>query len=120
MAADLGKLALQARFSGQMDRPHSAGTTTRVGWTIRQQTKARAIAGGGHDRRGQQLQTVVLDNGCSADGVRPAYRTETGGFRPLRGPERVTTSARSFDSAHFNSPKPTPVGCDRKSEANTY
>lgn len=46
------------------------------GWTFRQQLGARAIAGRVHDRRGQQLHTVVFEKGCSADCARPAYRTE--------------------------------------------
>ena len=44
----------------------------------------------------------------------PADRAETGGFRPLSGPERLLTRRLlHFDFRRFNSPKPTPVGCDR-------
>ena len=60
----------------------------------------------------------VRDRCCESRSVRPAYRAETGGILPLRGSERLITQTRHFAVGRFSSPKPTPVGCDRKSEAN--
>ena len=48
----------------------------------------------------------------------PPTGSDTGGFLPLSGPERLITQTRHFAIGLFNFRKPTPVGCDRKSAHN--